>query len=97
MADWLDAEPTGFDLALGPFARSLGLGDATGRHAPVNRTLARLVDFGMARLGGSTFALRRMFPPLAARHIERLPQHLAEQHAAHLAAVAATHGRGSVR
>ncbi len=97
MADWLDAEPTGFDLALGPFAQSLGLGGATGRHAPVNRTLARLVDFGMARLGGSTFALRRVFPPLAARQIGRLPSHLAEQHAAHIAAIAGTHGRGSVR
>jgi hypothetical protein len=97
LAGWLDAEPTGFDLALGPFARSLGLGGATGRHVPVNRTLARLVDFGMARLGGSTFALRRVFPPLAARQIGRLPPHLAEQHAAHLVADTVTDGRGSVR
>jgi hypothetical protein len=97
VADWLDVEPAGFDLALVPFARSLGLGGASGRHAPVNRTFARLVDFGLARVGGSTFALRRALPPLAARQIERLPSHLVEQHAAHLAATSDTHGRGSVR
>jgi hypothetical protein len=82
IANRLDAEPDGFQLAMSPFARSLGLGAGTGRHAPVQRTLGRLVDFGMAGVGGDCFALRRMFPPLAARQIERLPGHLAREHAA---------------
>ncbi len=84
MASWLELEPGGYELPLGPFARSLGLGEAAGRHAPVNRTLARLIDFGMASLGGGTFALRRSFPPLAARHLSRLPAHLVDDHAAHV-------------
>jgi hypothetical protein len=92
LANRFDAEPEGFQLAMGPFARSLGLGAGTGRHAPVQRTLGRLVDFGMARVGGGCFALRRSFPPLAARHIERLPGHLARAHAAVLAAQVAPVG-----
>jgi len=86
IADGLDASPAGFELALGPFARLLGLGAGTGRHAPINRTMARLVDYGMARVGGGTFAVRRTFPPLAARQLDRLPAQLVEQHAVHVAA-----------
>ena len=85
LTDWLDAEPEGFVLELSALARVLGLGEATGRHAPIKRTVARLVDFGMARIGGGVFAMRRRFPPLAARHIGRLPEHLAEQLNADLA------------
>ena len=40
------------------------------------RTLGRLLDFGIARLDGLAFAVRRSFPPLAARQIARLPDHL---------------------
>ena len=65
-------------------ARSLGPG--WGRNAPMIRTLGRLVDFGMARIDGKAFAIRRSFPPLAARQLGRLPDHLVELHAAHLAA-----------
>ena len=97
IADWLEAEPDGFELALGPFARALGLGEGHGRHAPINRTLGRLVGFGMAGCGGSTFAVRRRFPPLAARQIERLPEHLALQHAAELARTRSTGGRGATQ
>src|SRR4051794_37722249 len=97
IADRLEAEPDGFELALDPFARALGLGEGHGRHAPIHRTLGRLVGFGMAGCGGSTFAVRRRFPPLAARQIERLPEHLAEQHAAEVARIRSRGGRGATR
>ena len=85
-AAWLEAEPAGFEVSVSCFASSLGLGRGSGRNAPVNRTLGRLVDFGIARLDGLAFAVRRSFPPLAARQIARLPDHLVELHAEHLAA-----------
>jgi hypothetical protein len=97
LAWWLEGEPGGFDLEPASFARCLGLGDGTGRHAPVTRTLARLVDFGMARLGVDTVAIRRRFPPLPARHVERLPERLARQHAAHIALVERTARPGTGR
>lgn len=80
LVDWLDTEPDGFDLPLGEFSRSLGLGGSLANHAPVVRTLARLVDFGMAATGGSAHAIRRMAPPLPARYIGWLPDYLARSH-----------------
>jgi hypothetical protein len=97
LAGWVEAEPEGFPLSLGPFARSLGLGDASERHAPIHRTLAGLAGFGMARLGGSSFAVRRTFPPLAARQIERLPEHVAHQHAGWVARTEPAAIRGADR
>ena len=44
------------------------------------RTLVRLVDFGMASLGGSAYGIRTTFPPLPARHITRLPSYLVRSH-----------------
>ena len=77
---WLEAEPAGFEVSLVALAGTLGLGSGTGRNAPVVRTLTRLVDFQIATVGES-YAIRRVFPPLAARQIARLPDHLAVAHA----------------
>ena len=71
-------------MSVSCLARSLGPG--WGRNAPMIRTLGRLVDFGMARIDGKAFAIRRSFPRLAASQIARLPDHLVELHAEHLAA-----------
>ena len=90
LAAWLDAEPAGFKVSVSCLASSLGLGSGLGRNAPVNRTLGRLVDFGIARIDGKAFAVRRSFPPLAARQITRITDHLAELHASQLEA-AGTH------
>ena len=80
LVDWLTERDDGVEVPLEPFARSLGLGGGVTNHSPVVRTLTRLVDFGMAATGGSTYAIRRRFPPLAARHLERLPRYLIECH-----------------
>jgi hypothetical protein len=81
LAAWLQAEPDGFEISLAALATSLGLGSGVGRHAPIVRTLTRLVDFGLANVS-DTYAVRKMFPPLSARQIMRLPDHLAAAHAA---------------
>ena len=81
LAAWLQAEPDGFDISMAALATSLGLGSGVGRHAPIVRTLTRLVDFGLANIS-DTYAVRMMFPPLSARQIVRLPDHLAAAHAA---------------
>jgi hypothetical protein len=77
---WLDAEPAGFEISLKSLAGTLGLGSGTGRRAAVVRTLARLVDFHLARVD-QTFAIRRRFPLLSARQVARLPDQLAAAHA----------------
>ena len=52
----------------------------SGRHAPIIRTLERLVLFGVARVHWDTSALRRTIPPLAPRQQNRLPGYLAVRH-----------------
>jgi hypothetical protein len=77
---WLEAEPAGFEISLVALAGTLGLGSGIGRHAPIVRTLTRLVDFHIASIA-ETYALRRTLPPLSARQVARLPDHLAAAHA----------------
>jgi len=65
-ADWLEACPSGIEIALEDLARSLGLGLGGGisRHAAVIRTLDRLVSFGMASVTVNALAARMAYPPL---------------------------------
>jgi hypothetical protein len=80
LVGWLERSPEAVLVALGPFARQLGLGAGTGRNAPITRTLARLLGFSLASARGDAYALRLAFPSLARRHLERLPQKLVEAH-----------------
>lgn len=82
IAAGFDSAPDGFELPLADTARSLGLGDRGGRHSPFLRTVNRMVQFGMAlTTGNDELAVRRKVPPLARRHVERLPSSLQEAHA----------------
>jgi len=77
----LDEDPLGFDLDLADTARSLGLGDRSGRQSPFRRALARCATFEVARREGpTTLAVRRRLPPLPRRHLMRLPTSLQEKH-----------------
>lgn len=86
----LDDAPDGFPLALGPLAGELGLGSGLAPSSPVVRCLARLVCFGLAEVRGGQLMVRRRLPPLARRHLRRLPPHLVEQHDAELECRGAT-------
>ena len=79
----LEAQPAGFELALGETARCLGLGDKGGRHSPFVRALTRLVQFDLAQSHGEpVLAVRRKVPPLNRRQVQRLPEVLQVQHRA---------------
>jgi hypothetical protein len=61
LASALEAAPEGSELDLAETARRLGLGERSGRHAPIVRTVGRCVDFdGQAgrtvHLGGAPAA-----------------------------------------
>jgi len=76
-----DAAPDGFDLNLDETARGLGLGGRDGRHSPFQRALARCVTFKLARpQGPGALGVRRRIPPLARRHLDRLPPTLQKMH-----------------
>src|SRR4051794_22232552 len=82
LADGLEREPAGFELALGDTARSIGIG-GQGRSSPFVRPLGRIVQSDAARVElPSSLAVRRKLPPLARRHLARLPESLQEEHRA---------------
>lgn len=81
LAARLERQQGGFDLDLEDTARSLGLGGHQGRHSPFGRAMARCITFELARRQGQgTIGVRRMLPPLARRHLLRLPEDLQLAH-----------------
>lgn len=79
LADWLDEQPSGVEVDLVEFASSLGVGAGTGRHTQINRTLARLIDFGAARIHDDHLEVHTALPPLPQRLWRRLPLSLLDE------------------
>ncbi|MHB8243850.1 MAG: hypothetical protein ACYDGN_00660 [Acidimicrobiales bacterium] len=89
-ASHLDDAPAGVDFDVEDLARRLGIGERSGPNAPFTRTLKRCVDFQMAEWRGGALAVRRRLPPLARRHLRRLPETLQSEHDMVLEAAGAT-------
>ncbi len=80
LATCLEASPAGTAINLVATSRALGLGERAGRNGPFMRTIARMVDFEMARPAGvATIAVRTALPPLPRRHVARLPEPLRDE------------------
>lgn len=81
-----DRHPEGFDIDLDDAAGALGIGGYHGRNAPLQRALQRCAIFELARPAGpGALAVRRRLPPLAQRHLIRLPVALQDHHRAWIA------------
>lgn len=81
LAERFDHEPDGFELDLDHLARSMGLSWATGTSGPFGRALHRCVLFGLAQPRSDGFQVRRRVPPVAQRHLRRLPPDVQAAHA----------------
>lgn len=79
-ATYLEDAPGGVEVDVEELARSLGIGERLGPNSPFARTLKRCVDFQMAEWHLTRLAVRRKLPPLARRHLRRLPECLREAH-----------------
>ena len=77
----LDRYPLGYELDLGETAGMLGLAYSTGTSNSFARALQRCVLFGMSQPVPGGLAVRRRVPPVAARHLARMPQGLRTMHA----------------
>jgi hypothetical protein len=80
LADEFDRQPDGFVVDLGHLASTMGLSFTKGEHSPFGRALQRCVMFGLAQATPDGFAIRRMFPNVAQRHLNRLPDEVQEAH-----------------
>lgn len=79
-AGMFDHSPNGFELQLEDTARELGLGPNIGRHSPMGKALGQLERFGLSRTTPRALAVRRRVPPMALRHLQRLPGRLRDLH-----------------
>lgn len=80
VVDGLDHYPGGYELDLEQTAKALGLGYTRGTLSPFARALHRCVLFGAAQPVEGGLAVRRRLPPVSARHLARMPDHLRDAH-----------------
>jgi hypothetical protein len=77
-----DRYPLGYELDLGETASALGLSYTLGTANVFMRALNRCVLFGVAQPTDAALAVRRRVPPVATRHLARMPTHLRDAHQA---------------
>jgi hypothetical protein len=75
-----DRYPLGYEVDLAETAGSLGLAFAPDTACPFNRALGRCIMFGAAQPTQGALAVRRRMPPVAARHLARMPLGLRDSH-----------------
>jgi hypothetical protein len=82
MVTGLDEYPGGYELELDQTASALGLTFTPGASNPFARSLNRCVLFGAAQPIAGGLAVRRRLPPVANRHLQRMPPYLRTAHQA---------------
>jgi hypothetical protein len=80
MVTGFDEYPGGYELDLRQTAGALGLSYSPGTSNPFTRALNRCVLFGAAQPISGGLAVRRRLPPVALRHLQRMPEHLRRVH-----------------
>jgi hypothetical protein len=83
LADRFDRTPEGVVLTVADTSHALGLGQRDGTSSPILRTLRRLTQFDLACEDplSDLVAVRRVVPPVGARHLRRLPADVQAAHA----------------
>ena len=80
LAAGLDRSPDGYELDLVATAKAMGLSFTEGRSSPFSKALQRCVMFGLAHPIPRGLAVRRRVPPVAHRHLRRLPDEVRAAH-----------------
>jgi hypothetical protein len=76
----LDRYPLGYEMDLGETAQMLGLAYGIGTSNSFARALQRCVLFGVSQPVPGGLAVRRKVPPVAGRHLARMPNALQAMH-----------------
>ena len=80
LGSWALAFPDGVSVVLPELSESLGLGWTAGVHSSLQRSMRRLVMFGLARWSGESFDVAAVVPPVSNRQLERLSPGLVRAH-----------------
>lgn len=83
-AEEFDLRPDGFEIDLSAVATAMGLSYTRGPSSPFGRALQRCTMFGLAQPMYEGFYVRRRFPHVARRHLNRLPPEVRAAHDAWL-------------
>ena len=76
----LDRYPLGYEMDLSETASMLGLAYSTGTSNSFGKALQRCVLFGVSQHVPGGLAVRRKVPPVALRHLARMPDALQAMH-----------------
>jgi hypothetical protein len=79
LGSWAEACPDGVTVQLEELAGGLGIGSSIGASSTVQRSLRRLVRFGLATWHDQ-LAVRAVVPPLSERQLRRLSPALQDAH-----------------
>lgn len=85
---WAAACPDGAPVLLPELSEALGLGGSSGASSSVQRTLRRLVRFGLARWSGSVLEVATEVPLVPDRQLRRMSLVLVRAHDRMVAAIA---------
>ncbi|NBX13077.1 MAG: hypothetical protein EBR06_04550 [Acidimicrobiia bacterium] len=75
-----DQFPEGYLLDARSTAQALGIAARDDAGTIFARALSRLQSFGIAHGGSGSFAVRRVLPPVAQRHLSRMPATVRDAH-----------------
>lgn len=76
----LDRYPLGYEMDLGETANMLGLAYGIGTSNSFTKALQRCMLFGVSQQVPGGLAVRRKVPPVAGRHLARMPDALRAMH-----------------
>jgi len=80
LAAGFDDHPDGYDLDLATTAQTLGLSYSKGASSAFAKAFGRCIMFGLAHQRSDGYAVRRVLPDVARRHLSRLPQVVQDEH-----------------
>ena len=75
-----DGHPDGYDLDSPSTAQALGLSYSKGASSAFAKAFGRCIMFGLAHQRSDGYAVRRLLPDVARRHLARLPEAVQRDH-----------------
>lgn len=76
----LETRSDGYTVEMAELSIELGLGTKGGKNSPLWRSVERICRFNAATRNGDVLLVRTALPPLALRHLKRLPPELQQEH-----------------